>query len=431
MSCRPDAVVLVCVSCRISSAPAYRVSKKRRDKTTVTSLVTIAQRTRNSIDKDVSLLRLISQKVRIVASPRPPTVDASYEAFIQTSDKSTEAASRLLETMRRSLDGKEELLRQAVSVLKEKRFDRPDKMRQRFLQLCALDQEQIQLLDRRVSSDMFLRAYSPRKQPMDLLSVTGDLVREVNNTFVTQPPSPCDLVSSKGTLDDDGQLRSDLHLLHAYDYHLTKIIARNKSQTKAYCKSVLQSTKWFLNLVQHIRKYHDNRRPDLKASSNTPSSHSGLIPISLLKLVSIVKQLLLLGIEFTKEIVWFLIIKIINREDFKFNVVYVTIQFICDQVQLTSSELYDYLVALNVEIAPKLSDRVRKNRQINERIKIKNIVHQVSPMAYERGSLVTPELMCLLCLSFRSTISCNSKAAATAGTPPRSISIASSATHRP
>ena len=293
--------------------------------------------------------------------------------------------------MRRSVDCKEELLRQAVSALKEKRFDRPDAMRQRFLQLCALDREQTQLLDRRVSSDVFLRAYSPRKQPMDSLSMAGDMVREVNNTFVTQP-SQCDLVSSRGTVDDDGLLRSDLHLLHAYDYHLTKRIARNDTQTKAYCKSVLQSTKWFLHLVQHIKKYHDNRRPDLKASSHTSSSHSGLIPISLLKLISIVKQLLLLGIEFTKEIVWFLIIKIINREDFKSNLVYVTIQHLCDQVQLTSNELFDYLVALNVEIAPKLSDRVRKNRQINERIKVKHIVHKVSPMTY-RWSLATPELM--------------------------------------
>lgn len=308
---------------------------------------------------------------------------------MQTSEKSTKATSRLLETMRRSVDCKEELLRQAVSALKEKRFDRPDAMRQRFLQLCVLDREQTQLMDRCVPSDVFLNAYSPRKQQpmMDYLSVAGELVREVNNnnTFVTQPTtSQSDLVSRLTVdNDNDGLLRSDLRLLHAYDYHLTKRIARNDAQTKAYCKSVLQSTKWFLNLVQHIKKYHyDNRRPDLKAvslSSHTSSSHSGLIPISLLKLISIVKQLLLLGIEFTKEIVWFLIIKIINREDFQSNVVYVSIQFICDQVQLTSDELYDYLVALNVEIAPKLSERVRKNRQINERIKVKHIVHQVSP----------------------------------------------------
>lgn len=78
----------MCVSYRISSDPTSRVSKKQRDKhNTVTSLVTIAQRTRKSIDKDVSLLRLISQKVRTdpspcLTSPSAPTDDASYEAFV-------------------------------------------------------------------------------------------------------------------------------------------------------------------------------------------------------------------------------------------------------------------------------------------------------------------------------------------------------------
>jgi len=215
------------------------------------------------------------------------------------------------------------------------------------------------------------------------------LVRDAANyTFVTQP-SQWELSSSRELVD--GELRSDLHLLHAYDFHLTNMIARNDARTKAYCKSVLQSTKWFLHLVQHIKKYQDNRRPDqkAKASLQAPSSHSGLIPISLLKLISIVKQLILFGIEFTKEIVWFLIIKIIDRDDFKSNIVYVTIQHICDQVQLTSTELYDYLVALNVEIAPALSDRVRKNRQMNERIKLKHlVVHQVSSIVHRKFSNV-------------------------------------------
>jgi hypothetical protein len=87
------------------------------------------------------------------------------------------------------------------------------------------------------------------------------------------------------------------------------------------------------------------------------------VPTSLFVLLSALKKLITVDVPLDKLIIWKLIVKTIDREEFRSNFVYTVIQHLFEVVNVSCEEIYALLRRENQYIAPKLLMNVRRERK--------------------------------------------------------------------
>jgi hypothetical protein len=137
------------------------------------------------------------------------------------------------------------------------------------------------------------------------------------------------------------------------------------------------SKNWFIQLLKKLKKY--NKRYFslciLLLSKSlcfvSFSSSVSRLPLSLFLLLATLKKLIGLNIVISKEIVWSLVEKTIQPEEYRSNLVHSILTNLYDAVHITSEEIYQRLKQRKIEIAPKFLMQVRKEmkaKQLQQKI---------------------------------------------------------------
>jgi len=218
--------------------------------------------------------------------------------------------------------------------------------------------------------DLQKNTYDLQKNTYDLQKNTYDLQKNnTNNDIINiilnnkvQKFNTCNTVDTTedgdateflSELDGDEIIVTDFTSQN-YKYYFQQTLKNNQMEQESKDFKSIISQKWFVQLLIQLKKYKQKIANKVKME----------IPIGIYKLLHAIQQVIVLGMEFNKEILWKLIDGTISFEDFKSNLVYTILQHIFDVLRISCEEYYLKLKKHGIQPPAKLLQNVRKLRKV-------------------------------------------------------------------